>query len=42
MVTPHNTGGAASHADHATALFCENLRRYSAGEPLENVVATGG
>ena len=38
IVTPHNTGGLKDHADRATQFFCENLRRYLDGEPLENRV----
>lgn len=38
MVTPHNTGGLKDHADRATQFFCENLRRYLDGQPLENRV----
>ena len=36
IVTPHNTGGLKDHADRATQFFCENLRRYLDGQPLEN------
>ncbi len=38
IVTPHNTGGLKDHADRATKFFCENMRRYLDGEPLQNQV----
>lgn len=38
IITPHVGAQAASRNDDATALFCDNLRRYFAGQPLRNVV----
>ncbi len=38
IVTPHNAGGIREHAERATLLFCENLARWLAGQPLENEV----
>jgi phosphoglycerate dehydrogenase-like enzyme len=38
IITPHNSGGVREHSKRATELFCENLRRYIRGEPLENVI----
>ncbi|PYV09022.1 MAG: D-2-hydroxyacid dehydrogenase, partial [Acidobacteria bacterium] len=33
------SGVTPGYDDRATELFCENLRRYLAGEPLLNVVS---
>lgn len=38
IITPHVGGQRASRIDDMTDLFCENLRRYRAGEPLANFV----
>jgi len=38
IVTPHISGGTPSYMERAMELFCDNLRRYLAGEPLRNVV----
>jgi phosphoglycerate dehydrogenase-like enzyme len=38
MITPHISGGTPRYMDRAIGLFCDNLRRYLAGEPLRNVV----
>jgi D-3-phosphoglycerate dehydrogenase len=38
IITPHVGGQRASRIDDMTDLFCENLRRYRAGEPLANLV----
>jgi phosphoglycerate dehydrogenase-like enzyme len=38
ILTPHVTGGVEDYNARATAIFCDNLRRYVAGEPLQNVV----
>src|SRR5256712_8627768 len=38
MLTPHISGGTPRYMDRAVELFCDNLRRYLAGEPLRNVV----
>jgi phosphoglycerate dehydrogenase-like enzyme len=38
IVTPHISGGTEIYNKRATDIFCDNLRRYLAGEPLSNVV----
>lgn len=38
IVTPHLAGGSLRSQDRAAALFCENLRRYVAGEELLNLI----
>jgi len=38
MITPHVAGDFPGYMDRMIPLFCENLRRYLAGHPLENVV----
>lgn len=38
MISPHVGGQRASRIDDMTQLFCENLRRFQAGEPLFNRV----
>jgi len=38
VITPHYAGLHPGYADHAAAVFLDNLRRYLAGEPLRNVV----
>lgn len=38
IVTPHISGGTPRYMELAVELFCDNLRRYLAGEPLRNVV----
>jgi phosphoglycerate dehydrogenase-like enzyme len=38
IVTPHISGGTPRYMERAVVLFCDNLRRYVAGEPLRNVV----
>ncbi len=38
MITPHISGGTPHYMDRAIDLFCDNLRRHLAGEPLRNVV----
>jgi phosphoglycerate dehydrogenase-like enzyme len=40
IVTPHVAGNFPGYMDRAVSLFCENLRRYLAGEPLPGVVDT--
>lgn len=34
VVTPHIAGGSPRRADRVVQQFCDNLRRYRAGEPL--------
>lgn len=38
LLTPHISGGTPRYMERAIELFCDNLRRYLAGEPLRNVV----
>ncbi len=38
IISPHVGGQRASRIDDMTNLFCENLRRFRAGEPLYNRV----
>ena len=38
LLTPHISGGTPRYMDRAVDLFCDNLRRYLAGQPLRNVV----
>ncbi|MDR5684236.1 MAG: D-2-hydroxyacid dehydrogenase [Armatimonadota bacterium] len=38
LISPHVSGSSPRYMDRAIPLFCENLRRYLAGEPLLNVV----
>jgi phosphoglycerate dehydrogenase-like enzyme len=37
LMSPHISGGTPRYNVLATEIFCGNLRRYLAGEPLENV-----
>jgi phosphoglycerate dehydrogenase-like enzyme len=41
IVSPHSAGDTPAADRAAWALAAEQLRRYAAGEPLENVVADG-
>ncbi len=38
ILTPHIAGGTPRYVERAVDLFCDNLRRYVAGQPLRNVV----
>lgn len=38
ILTPHISGGTEIYNQRATQIFADNLRRYLAGEPLQNVV----
>jgi phosphoglycerate dehydrogenase-like enzyme len=38
IVTPHTSWSSGRVLDRSVELFCDNLRRYAAGEPLLNVV----
>jgi phosphoglycerate dehydrogenase-like enzyme len=38
FITPHMAGANPSYNHRATELFCDNLRRYIAGQPLRNRV----
>jgi phosphoglycerate dehydrogenase-like enzyme len=39
IITPHVGGQSGLRADNITRMFCENLRRWKAGEPLVNYLA---
>jgi phosphoglycerate dehydrogenase-like enzyme len=41
IVTPHTSWSSGRVLDRSVELFCANLRRYAAGEPLLNVVDPG-
>ena len=38
IITPHVGGQSAKRIDQMTDFFCDNLRRYLAGQPLKNLV----
>ena len=38
IVTPHTAWSSGRGLDRSIELFCSNLVRYAAGQPLENVV----
>lgn len=38
IVTPHTAWSSGRVLDRTIELFCENLRRYAAGQPLRNLV----
>jgi phosphoglycerate dehydrogenase-like enzyme len=38
IITPHVAGQSRWRIDNMTDFFCENLRRYLAGQPLLNLV----
>lgn len=38
ILTPHLSGFSPNYEQRAADIFCENLRRYMAGQPLLNVV----
>ncbi|MCS7234599.1 MAG: D-2-hydroxyacid dehydrogenase [Armatimonadota bacterium] len=38
LLSPHVAGSFRGYMDRVVELFCDNLRRYLAGEPLRNVV----
>jgi phosphoglycerate dehydrogenase-like enzyme len=38
ILSPHISGGMGDYMDRATGLFCDNLRRYLAGEKLLNLI----
>ncbi|HXH22198.1 MAG TPA: D-2-hydroxyacid dehydrogenase [Dehalococcoidia bacterium] len=38
ILSPHISGGTEIYNKRATAIFCDNLRRFLAGQPLMNVV----
>jgi phosphoglycerate dehydrogenase-like enzyme len=41
IVTPHTSWSSTRVLDRSVDLFCDNLRRFAAGEPLLNVVDPG-
>ena len=41
IVTPHTSWSSAAVLDRTLDVFCDNLRRYRAGEPLAYVVDLG-
>ena len=41
IITPHIAGTVEQYAARVAAIFCDNLRRYLAGEPLLNVMDPG-
>jgi len=41
ILTPHTSWSSARVLDRSVDLFCDNLRRYAAGEPLRNIVDPG-
>jgi D-2-hydroxyacid dehydrogenase (NADP+) len=38
IISPHIAGGTPVYMEQAVEIFCDNLRRYLADEPLRNVV----
>ena len=38
IITSHTSGNSIHYQERSVAIFCDNLRRYRAGQPLENVV----
>ncbi len=38
LITPHTAGGSPNRDSRCVALFCDNLRRYLAGEALVSVI----
>jgi phosphoglycerate dehydrogenase-like enzyme len=38
LITPHTSGSSPRSHERLMELFCQNLRRYLAGERLLNVV----
>jgi phosphoglycerate dehydrogenase-like enzyme len=38
ILSPHVSGGTEIYNQRATRIFCDNLRRFLAGEPLVNIV----
>jgi len=41
LITPHVSGETDVNLHRGVDLFCDNLRRYLNGQPLENVVGWG-
>jgi phosphoglycerate dehydrogenase-like enzyme len=42
IVTPHSAGFSDGNEARVAEIFLDNLRRWTAGEPLRNVSAGGG
>jgi phosphoglycerate dehydrogenase-like enzyme len=38
IITPHAAGGSPNRMDRVVGLFCDNLRRFLAGDPLLSVI----
>ena len=38
IITPHAAGGSPNRVDRTVELFCDNLRRFLAGQPLLSVI----
>ena len=38
IITPHAAGGSPNRMDRGVGLFCDNLRRFLAGDPLLSVI----
>jgi phosphoglycerate dehydrogenase-like enzyme len=38
LITPHSMSTGIDENDRLTTLFCDNLRRYLAEQPLRNVI----
>jgi phosphoglycerate dehydrogenase-like enzyme len=38
LITAHTSGESDHYLERAVEIFCDNLRRYRAGQPLRNVV----
>ena len=38
VITPHTSWSSGRVLDRSIELFCDNLRRFRSGEPLQNVV----
>ena len=38
LITPHTAGGSPNRQDRIVNLFCENLKRLNAGQPLLSVI----
>ncbi len=41
LITPHVGGASTAFLPRALRLIRDQLRRYAAGEPLENVITSG-
>ena len=38
IITPHTAGGSPERLDRSVNLFCQNLKKFLAGEPLQNII----